>query len=96
MNQPLLHKPSSQQEPEPLQHVFRAVKSTCQTVGGKIKIQKIPECFKAAEGRRRELSFPAGIHTQGCQLQNSLQGVSKLSRTSCFVCTQKPPGLEKQ
>lgn len=28
----LLQKPASQQELEPLQHVFRAVKSTCQTV----------------------------------------------------------------
>lgn len=65
MNQPLLQKPTSQQEPEPLQRVFRAVKSTCQTVGGKKnKIQKNPVPFKAAEGRGRELSFPAGFHTE--------------------------------
>lgn len=67
MNEPLLQKPASQQEPEPLQHVFRAVKSTCQTVGGKKnkKIKKLKsDSYKAAEGRRRKQSFPADIRTE--------------------------------
>lgn len=34
--------------------------------------------------------------TQSCQLQNFLQGELKLSRAPCFVCIQKPPGLEQQ
>lgn len=86
----LLQKPASQQELEPLQHVFRAVKSTCQTVRKKkiIIFFKKSDSFKAAEGKRRK-QFPCW-HLQSA-VSSRISSREHQNRTvSCLAHIQNP------